>query len=160
MEEGERRKKNGERQNHSFEVEEEEDGDERSHLIEEVIQTGVIPCYVEFLTREDFPQLQFEAAWALTKIAFRTTEHTNVVIDHGAVPIFVKLLDSPSDDVREQLNEHVKLSMLRKTTWTLQNSVGARHKFVVMSHPSSTVLIHALRTVGNIVGGSDMQTQV
>ncbi|KAG5564885.1 hypothetical protein RHGRI_000924 [Rhododendron griersonianum] len=188
MEEGERRKKNGERQNHSFEVEEKEDGDERSRLIKEVIQTGVIPCYVEFLTREDFPQLQFEAAWALTKIAFGTTKHTNVVIDHGAVPIFVKLLDSPSDDVREQswgyvagdsakfcdlvlghgallplllqLNEHAKLSMLRKTTWTLQNSVGARHKFVVMSHPSSTVLIHALRTVGNIVCGSDMQTQV
>jgi len=26
-----------------------------------------------------------------------------VVIDHGAVPIFVKLLGSPSDDVREQV---------------------------------------------------------
>ena len=26
-----------------------------------------------------------------------------MVIDHGAVPIFVKLLSSPSDDVREQV---------------------------------------------------------
>ena len=26
-----------------------------------------------------------------------------MVIDHGAVPIFVKLLASPSDDVREQV---------------------------------------------------------
>lgn len=26
-----------------------------------------------------------------------------MVIDHGAVPIFVKLLGSPSDDVREQV---------------------------------------------------------
>lgn len=27
-----------------------------------------------------------------------------MVIDHGAIPIFVKLLSSPSDDVREQVH--------------------------------------------------------
>jgi len=32
--------------------------------------------------------------------------------------------------------------------------------FSVSSHPSPTVLIPALRTVGNIVTGDDMQTQV
>ncbi|KDO38439.1 hypothetical protein CISIN_1g004225mg [Citrus sinensis] len=114
---------------------------------EKVIQSGVVARFVEFLTREDNPQLQLEAARALTNIA---SENTNVVIDGGAVPIFVKLLSSPSDDVREkavwalgniarssprdrdlvlsekalipllaQLNKHAKPSMLRNATKTL-----------------------------------------
>ncbi|PKA48398.1 Importin subunit alpha-1a [Apostasia shenzhenica] len=70
--------------------------------IDLVIQSGVVPCIVSFLARQGFPQLQFEAAWVLTNIASGTSEHTQVVVDHGALPLLIKLLESISIDVREQ----------------------------------------------------------
>ncbi|GKA85099.1 ubiquitin carboxyl-terminal hydrolase 12-like protein isoform X2, partial [Tanacetum coccineum] len=42
-----------------------------------------------------------------------TSDNTNVVIDHGEVPIIVKLLASPSDDVREQVELSHKDAELR-----------------------------------------------
>jgi hypothetical protein len=75
---------------------------------------GVLERLVSFLQpqHDAEPQLQLEAAWALTNIASGTGEQTRAVLHAGAGPSFIRLLGSDSAAIAEQ------------SVWALGNIAG------------------------------------
>lgn len=80
--------------------------------IREVVEAGLVPLLVALLDDAQMPELQFEAAWALTNVASGTAAQTHSVVQAGAVPRLVSLLESGSANVREQ------------SAWALGNVAG------------------------------------
>ncbi|KAL2566808.1 hypothetical protein GLYMA_19G227100v4 [Glycine max] len=72
--------------------------------IDKILTEGILPLFVELLSRHDAPQLQFEALSVLTNLASGTSEYKRVIVELGVVPTLVNLLSSSSsnNDIREE----------------------------------------------------------
>ncbi|UJR25714.1 hypothetical protein I4U23_007065 [Adineta vaga] len=80
--------------------------------IDEMIQLNFLPLFIHYLTFDDYPDLQFEAAWALTNIASGDAHQTQAVANADAFPHLMRLLQSPHSNIREQ------------AVWALGNLIG------------------------------------
>uniref|UniRef100_A0AAX7T1G0 Importin subunit alpha n=1 Tax=Astatotilapia calliptera TaxID=8154 RepID=A0AAX7T1G0_ASTCA len=173
---------------------------DRNPPIDDLIKSGILPILVKCLERDDNPSLQFEAAWALTNIASGTSAQTQAVVKSNAVPLFLRLLQSPHQNVCEQavwalgniigdgpqcrdyvislgvvkpllsfINPSIPITFLRNVTWVIVNLCRNKdppppmetvQEVGVTACVCVRVRTAALRAVGNIVTGTDEQTQV
>jgi len=90
---------------------------ERNPPIDVLIDAGIVPKLVAFLSvsspdQQETNTMLFEAAWALTNIASGNSLQTRVVVEAGAVPHFIRLLEYPDLNVSEQ------------AVWALGNIAG------------------------------------
>ncbi len=108
--------------------------------VEELASCGLLPRLVDFLHVSNCPQLQFEAAWTLTNVASGTCEQTAAVVEAGAVPIFVQLLQSPSEDVREQVGPRLT-----------SVGLGERHSWQTPAAKGSIRLLHVISDVIRLI---------
>ncbi|CCE63719.1 hypothetical protein TPHA_0F02380 [Tetrapisispora phaffii CBS 4417] len=158
---------------------------ENNPPIELVIQSGVVPTLINFMNENQPEMLQLEAAWALTNIASGSSSQTQVVVEAGAVPLFIQLLYTGTVEVQEQAiwalgnvagdstqyRDHVlqsgamdpilglfntnKTSLIRTATWTLSNLCRGKKP-----QPDWTIVSKALPTLAKLIYSLDTETLI
>ncbi|KAK9016914.1 hypothetical protein V6N11_079406 [Hibiscus sabdariffa] len=139
----------------------------RSRPIDEVLQVGVVPRFVEFLTRDDFPQIQHVVACSLSHIAGGTSENTKVLIDHGAVMASGNIaLDSHRNrdlvlshgallPLSALLNEQTSFSLVQSGSWTLSNLCSDMPVPSLIKFDLTSAVRPALPTLARLIHSDD-----
>ncbi|XP_065907211.1 importin subunit alpha-5-like [Dysidea avara] len=127
--------------------------------IAEVVESGVIPLFVQFLGRDHQCTLQFESCWVLTNVASGSSLHTKVVVDAGAVPSLIRLLHSPFVNVQEQAVwalGNIAGDNVQFREFVLENGILDPLLLIFKSSSASGVLMkHATWTLSNLCRGKN-----
>lgn len=115
--------------------------------IDRIIASGLVPVFINFLYREDSPELQFEAAWVLSNVAGGNSEQTRTVISYGAVPMLIRTLQTAGVDVQEQ--SVWALSNISGDCWQARDQVLAAGILsplltLVTAHPDRLTLLRSV----------------
>ena len=128
---------------------------------DDTIRLGVLPKFIEFLTWDAYPRLQFEAAWVLTNIAAGDNSHAMSVVREGAIPNLLHLLKSEDRDAREQAVWAI--GNISGDTTTLRDQVldaGALPLLATLAQPDAeiTFLRNLTWTISNLGRGKPKPT--
>lgn len=96
----------------------------------------VIPTLISFLSRFGEPELQIEAAWSLTNIACGEARHISCLVDHGAIPLLVNVVDVTKN-----------IALRDQAMWALSNMSSDEYACQALSfYPN--ILVPLLKQVG------------
>lgn len=123
--------------------------------IEQLIQAGILPIMVRYLTYDQNTDVQYEAAWVLINIA-ATDEGTVDVVRAGAIPGAVRLLEACSPQLRDSASW--LLGNIAGDSPALRDSVlqaGAMHSLLrnVQSPANPKLLQNVMWTISNLCRG-------
>ncbi|EDW85850.1 uncharacterized protein Dwil_GK22920 [Drosophila willistoni] len=112
--------------------------------IDTLIERGIVPVMINFLSHGSNPEVQLAATSVLFGIASGNTEQTRCVMDNGAVPKLIALLQSPKAKTTAQPSDDTvttQLPLLRQLVKLLMNLCRSKNP------PPRTVEVNRLMSV-------------
>eukprot|EP01084_Bolivina_argentea_P236477 397605_1 len=83
--------------------------------IHEVINSGVVPRFIQFCRNNNYPELQYESLWTLLNITSGPSQYTTYIIKNNRhiINVLIHSLQSPLYEIKEE------------AMWTLGNIIGS-----------------------------------
>ncbi|XP_052728616.1 importin subunit alpha-4 [Vigna angularis] len=106
--------------------------------VDNLVKKGILPLFLELLSRDDAPYLQTEILWVISDFVSTSFQHKSAVVEIGFVPHLINLFSSTHDDTKEE----VKSSAI----WILGGIANGCPDFrdLILSHGALIILLSQL----------------
>jgi hypothetical protein len=125
-----------------------------------VVGAGALECFTTLLQLPDVPTGQLRnGTWALSNL-LRGSPKPDIERTRCAIPLLVQLLQSADDEVVMDAAWGLSYAAEANNGAAVLLAAGAApHVVQRLSHHNASVVTPAIRTIGNFVTGTDLQTQ-